>query len=189
MDIIGFGRRDSATQSYLRAALYGCMTGAFIEIGLPLSSCHIGDRGDGILVVAGIDISPELLLRPLATELHARIQQHNAMSIPAAEIRMRTAVNGGYVQMDTHGVSGKAVVHLYRMLDAPPYKSAMEDSGADLGLIISDHLYREVVQGPCRLKPLPFSELLIEVKETVATSWLWHTRVSSVLDGQPHQDA
>jgi hypothetical protein len=174
VDVIGFGRRPAAVYPHLRAALYRIVDDAFDAIGLPLAACHHEDRGDGVLVVIPAHASVELLLGPLAARLQAGLRGHNQMASPKAQLRIRTAVNAGYVREDRHGVSGRTLNDLYRLLDAPAYKRLLDAHNADLGLITSDRVHQDLIEdnpdlpGPGTFLPTP-----VTVKETVTTAWVW----------------
>ncbi|MEU6037582.1 hypothetical protein ABZ801_19445 [Actinomadura sp. NPDC047616] len=174
VDVIGFGRRVPALHPHLRAALYHVTETAFASVGLPLHLCDHEDRGDGILVIAPPDAGIEALLCHLPAHLHAALRHHNQMSARAARLRLRLAVNAGYVHLDRHGAGGRALVHLHRLLDAPAFKTILDDHHADLGLITSDDLYQEIVcGGPGLIDPAAFLQIDVAVKETRARAWMW----------------
>jgi hypothetical protein len=54
VDVEGFGaaHRTNRTQVAVRVGLYAALRGAFSQVGIGWSECHIEDRGDGVLVLA-----------------------------------------------------------------------------------------------------------------------------------------
>jgi hypothetical protein len=128
VDIAAFGDRDPDIQLYLRGALYRIVQDSCAAAGISWIACHHEDRGDGILVVAP-GTGETVLLDSLIAHLRTGIRTHNKAARPAANIRLRMAVNAGYVIRDAHGVSGKAVIQLFRMINAPTLKTMFADRG------------------------------------------------------------
>ncbi|RAY12923.1 hypothetical protein DPM19_23220 [Actinomadura craniellae] len=174
IDITGFGRRNTSVHLHLRAALYRIVTDALTAIGVPFATCHHEDRGDGLLVIAPASVSAELFLGPLPAHLHAGLRRHNRLSSPPAQMQLRAGVNAGYVHIDDHGACGRALIHLYRLLDAPLFKSILKEHPTDLGLITSHYLYQELIDdNPGPLDPGAFTQIAITAKETYAPAWIW----------------
>ncbi|MFG2004356.1 hypothetical protein ACGFNU_34880 [Spirillospora sp. NPDC048911] len=172
-DIVGFGRHDPAIHSYLHTALYRIITESLAEIGVSLDACHREDRGDAVLVIAPADISVEPLLGRWPHHLRAALRHHNQISAATAQLRLRIAVNAGYVRYDGHGVGGRAVLHLFRLLDTAAFKTALDDHRADLGLITSNYLHQEIIRdGPGLIDPAAFTAITVDSKETHGLAWL-----------------
>lgn len=173
VDIAAFADRDADIQLYLRGALYRIVQDACAAAGISWVACHHEDRGDGILVVAP-DAGETVLLDPLITHLRTGIRTHNKAAMPAAHLRLRMAVNAGYVTRDEHGVSGKAVIQLFRMLNAPALKVLFADRGGDFILIVSPTLYQEVIcNSPGTMDPDAFLAIAVDLKETHGRGWVW----------------
>ncbi|WP_433463984.1 hypothetical protein [Spirillospora sp. CA-128828] len=199
VDIVGFGRYAPADHRHLRDALYRIVTASFAATAVPLDPRWHEDRGDGILVIAPADISVALLLGYLPHHLHAELRRYNQVSAPAVQLRLRLAVNAGYVQTDAHGAGGRELLHLFRMLDAPGFKTALAATDSSLGLITSDYLYNEIVRSsPGLLDPAAFTQTTIAHKETRAPAWMWLTPTTAHAQpgtprtprpGAPHADA
>ncbi|MFI0451800.1 hypothetical protein [Actinomadura sp. 6N118] len=81
-------------------------------------------------------VSVEPLLGHWIHQLRAALRQYNRISAATAQLRLRAAIHAGFVKADPYGVGGRAVLHLFRLLDAPTFKTALENNNhADLGLI------------------------------------------------------
>lgn len=176
VDIKGFNdpARDHEIRRSLRVAMYELLAGALNRSGLPWSSCYHEDRGDGVLVIAPAGAPAMALLYPFAEYLRAGIRRHNRFRVEAAQIRLRTAVHAGQVSFDGHGVSGDAVTHLFRMLEAPAFKRALDASGAHFALVTSDCVFREVIQpGTGLIDPDMYAPVQIRCKETRSQAWLY----------------
>ncbi len=101
------------------------LAAAFSDAGISWRQTYHEDRGDGVLVVVGPHVPASLLLDPLVLLLRARLRHHNKMSSDPAKIRLRMAVHAGPVMFDDSGVVGHAVIHLFRLLEAPALKNAL----------------------------------------------------------------
>ncbi|KAB2346855.1 hypothetical protein [Actinomadura rudentiformis] len=175
LDIISFGSpyRDEGIQRGLRHVMYEAVQEAFSMTRLSWPAVHHEDRGDGILIVLPPAVPAFLLMDPLAHHLKAVLRRRNMMLSEAARLRLRVAGHAGFVFVDEYGVGGRAVTHLFRMLEAADFKEAIDLAGTDLGLIVSDEMYREVTGNGAYIDPERYRALRVKCKETVADAWLW----------------
>jgi hypothetical protein len=175
VDIASFGRRqDPAIQRHLRSTIHRIVRESCDAIGLPWDKSHHEDRGDGLFVIVHPQTSIEDLLGPLVTELLAGTRAHNKISNLAAQIRLRVAIHAGYIHLDEHGATGPALIHLFRLLNAPAFRAALDDFCTDLVLIVSDYLYEEVIAyNPGLIQADTFQPLAVQAKETNDRGWLW----------------
>ncbi len=156
VDIIGFNdpRRDDEIQLALRRALYVILDGA-----LPGEAAE--DRGDGILTT----LPAGTAVRPLLSELHTGLRRHNRLSVEPARMRLRVALHRGEVHRDRHGLAGRAVNHVFRLLDAPAFKALA--SATELAVIASETVYRTVLGRDPAYEPV-----IATLKETRAPAWV-----------------
>ncbi|MEV5570775.1 hypothetical protein AB0L06_12040 [Spirillospora sp. NPDC052269] len=175
VDIVAFTdpRRNEEIRRHLRHRLYEHLREAFTMTLLPWDAFYLEDRGDGALIVAPPDVPPHLLLDPLAHHLQAMLRRGNRFASDPARMRMRMAVHSGHVEKDDHGVVGRAVNHLFRLVDAPRFREAAAGSGADLSMIVSDLLYEEVLSSRGVLFPELYRRVEVSCKETTARGWIW----------------
>lgn len=174
IDIAAFGQRAPDVQIHLRSGLYGIVPTACDAVGVPWDGCRHEDRGDGILLIAPAEVGVRRLLDSLVAEIRTRLRTYNKLASVAAQLRLRMAVHAGYVDLDEHGASGSAVIHLFRLLEAPALKAEFALDGGDFALIVSEYLFKEVVQhGPGLIEPTAFREIPVEVKETHDRGWIW----------------
>src|SRR5262249_45715 len=154
---------------FMREELYRILERAFDGSGIPWSACFREDRGDGALVVIPPGIGARGIIDPLPERLHSLIRRHNHVSSAAADIQLRVAAHLGPVDHDGHGFVGTDVDFLFRMLDAGPFKNALADARADLALIVSDYVYRNIVaRHPSLVSPAVFRPVRFTVKSTRA---------------------
>lgn len=172
-DICGFGRRPGALHPFLRDALYRIVTAGLTGTGLAQGAWHQEDRGDGVLVVTPAAISVELLLGQLTDRIRLALRHHNRTAAETARLRLRMAVTAGYLRRDDAGVSGDALIHLFRLLDAAEFKAAMDGQAADLGVITSDDLHRLLIHdGTGIVDPAAYTPIEISNKETTGPAWI-----------------
>jgi hypothetical protein len=61
-------------------------------------------------------------------------------------IRLRVAMHAGEVQYDEYGVTGTAVNHTFRLLEAERLKTALSTSTGIVGVIASSWFFEEVIR-------------------------------------------
>lgn len=175
LDIEAFGtRHDPHLQIHLRNALYQITEEACAYAGFAWKDCYHEDRGDGLYAIAPADVSVEDLFDPLAHRLYAGVRQHNKMASEPARMRVRMAVQAGYVYFDNHGVTGSDLIHLFRLLDAPAFKNELASQALDFALLTSHRLFCDVLRYVSGIfDPISFQHLAIQSKETLTVGWLW----------------
>jgi hypothetical protein len=176
VDIAEFTRpdRDDDVRMFMREELYRILERAFDGSGTPWTSCFREDRGDGVLVVVPPDIAATGIIDPLPERLRSLIRRHNHVSSKAAHFQLRVAAHLGPIDHDGHGFVGADVDFLFRMLDARPLKHTLASTRADLAVIVSDYVYRNVVsRHPSLVSPAAFSSVRFQVKYTRARAWIY----------------
>lgn len=181
-DIVGFTRpdRDDDIRRYLHEKLYEYLRTAFEYSGVSWEDCFGEDRGDGVLIVIPAGISFKGLIHPLPEKLRSLIRRHNHVSRDAADIQLRTAVHVGPVDHDGYGFVGTDVNFTFRMLEARPLKRVLAVSGAELGVVVSDFVYRSLVcRYPSLVHPGTFRAMRFQTKNTRAQAWTYLPGTSS----------
>jgi hypothetical protein len=165
--------RDDEVQLAVRDALYRLLIESFDGSGISWRSCVHEDRGDGVVVVIPAHMPTITVIDPLVEQIQMRLRRYNRLSSPVAQVRLRLAVHIGEVYRDGHGLAGKAVNDLFRMLDAPDLRQAVQASETGLALIVSDYLYQSVIHGgPGNTDAAAYSEVVVRVKQFQARAWL-----------------
>ena len=114
------------------------------------------------------------IIDPLPERLRGLIRRHNHVSRPAAGIQLQAAAHIGPVEHDGHGFVGRDINLLFRMLEARPLKRALAGSGAELALIVSDYVYRNLVcRYPSLVNPDDFRTARFQIKHTRARAWMY----------------
>lgn len=174
VDIAGFGapERDDEMQLAVREKLYELLLESWERAGLSWGEAIREDRGDGVMLIAGPQESPGLLIDPLLDLIRARLRRHNRMSSSAGRIRLRAALHLGLVHQDDHGVAGTAVNHMFRLLDAPQLRTALAEPNVDVAFMASQQAYDSIIVTHDSLGPENYLPVECRVKETVATAWI-----------------
>jgi hypothetical protein len=182
VDIADFTRpdRDDDIRRYLHEKLYEYLREAFEDSDLPWQECFREDRGDGALIVIPPGISFKGLIHPLPERLRGLIRRHNHVSRDTAGLQLRTAINVGPVDHDGHGFVGTDVNFTFRLLEARPLKRVLAASGAELGVAVSDYVYRSLVcRYPSLVHPDTFRAIRFQTKNTRAQAWTYLPGTSS----------
>jgi len=173
VDIAGSAARSADTQLHMLRSLYALLRQAFEDCGLGWDNYPHQYRGDGILVIAPAETGPTAVVNLLVDRLHVGLRRHNEASTEAGKIRLRVAVHSGLVHHGEYGLVGEALVHIFRLLDAPVLREALGRSKDDLALMVSDHFYETMIRhGADVIHPEAFEPATVAVKETRTRGWL-----------------
>jgi hypothetical protein len=181
-DIAGFTApgRDDDIRLYLHEELYKLLEKAFDGSRIPWNRCFREDRGDGVLIVIPPGAACKNLIDPLPERLRGLIRRHNHVFRDAARIQLRTAAHVGPVDHDGHGFIGSDINLLFRMLNARPLKRALASSSAELALIISDYLYRNIVcRYPSLISPDAFQPVRFQDQHISIQAWSYLPSIPS----------
>ncbi|GAB2853499.1 hypothetical protein [Lentzea nigeriaca] len=176
-DVVGSsGQRRR--QSHLDSAHDIVLTTAFSAAkaaGHPIASAFRRVDGDSATIVVSADVSRSWILADfILREVAIALTDVNRAASEQYQLRLRMAVDFGEVVLDPPHVQGDAVVGAARLRDAPALREAMSGSPeAQLGLIISDRYYREVVlHGERGLDADEFQEVEVKVKTYSERGWV-----------------
>jgi len=168
-DVVGFGAdwRNDEDRRIIREALFS-MTHTVLA-DLP-DAWWWDDRGDGLLTVVLPSVPTARVVAHLHKELPAALEEHNRVCPDSARIQLRVAINVGPVTSDRMGVSGVAIIVAARLVEAPVFKDAMNESGASLGIIASPFIYNSVIRHGPYLEG--YSRIPVQVKEFRTAAWM-----------------
>ncbi len=174
VDIEGFGqhRRNNINQVRVRDGLYRAMQHAFGAADIPWDTSHREDRGDGILVLAHADVPKALFVDRLPATLASAVVAHNKFHPPPERMRLRLALHAGEITYDDHGVTGSAINHTFRLLDAKALKNSLAGSAAVLAVVGSAWFYDEVIRHSESSKVKSYRPVEISNKETSTKAWV-----------------
>lgn len=170
VDISGFGKRDNNEQRAMRHTLYASLESAFDHAHVPWNACYYRDSGDGVLTAIPAQFPTVWLANPLIHYLHAALRSHNKRHRESVRIQLRAALHAGQIQSDDNGLSGRAIIHLFRLLQSTALQRALAMYHADLAFIVSGYVYHEILQQED--DTTLYEPVHVQMKETTTRAWL-----------------
>ncbi|SDT50183.1 hypothetical protein [Actinoplanes derwentensis] len=183
LDIAEFGKRPDSVAAELRESLYKMVGTAISESGLTADEPAIEDRGDGMLILLPRTGPIEVLGRFLH-ELETEVGHRAKSRTPEYRMRLRIAVNSGFVWHDGNGWIGAAINHAARLVDSTAVRAVLGDHpAAHIAVIVSDDLHHGVIaQGHAALDAGAYRECRVIDKEVDARAWI---RIPTAPAGSP----
>ncbi|WP_081539939.1 MULTISPECIES: hypothetical protein [Kitasatospora] len=172
---------DDRGKVRMRRQLYTVLNRAFGLAGVPATAVHQEDRGDGVLATIASSVPPSRIVGVWLTEVHEQLRQENENA--ELPLGLRIGLHVGPVTHDAKGVSGHAVDLACRLTDADAGRHLLERERADLVVVVSDSLYREVVRHGGRfVDPGHYAPARLALKDDEVPAWLR-------LPGRPRPEA
>ena len=138
--------RTNLDQLVIRHSLYEIIRSVFALAGVDWRTCRIEDRGDGVFILIPSGVPKALLATRVLNHLEAALGRYNSRCLAHTGIRLRLALHAGEVHYDGHGVTGCAINHVFRLVEATAVKAALKESSGQLAIIVSDWFYEEVIR-------------------------------------------
>jgi hypothetical protein len=162
VDIENFGRVDTLGQLLLQTRLSQVLYLAASKANLDRERWYRQLRGDGELAVLPPDIDVAWVVAGFTECLNVALDQLRAARRHEPRLRLRMAMHHGTMTAGDFGPAGSAPIIACRLLDARVTRAALrtEATSGDLVLVISEQLYRDVVQtrfhglAPERFRPI-----------------------------------
>ncbi|MBN6041082.1 hypothetical protein [Amycolatopsis sp. 195334CR] len=171
VDVEGFTSpgRSLSDRLALREGMYDLLKIAFGESGVDFGSCASEDRGDGALILLPIGISKTVVADQLPERIAVALRRYNVTRVPEAQMRLRVSVNSGDVVHDGNGWVGQAIDIAFRVVEAPPVKTAFAVSDRLVAFISPPGFYDEVIKLDSGLLPDSYTAVPISVKTFTET--------------------
>jgi DNA-binding NarL/FixJ family response regulator/DNA-binding SARP family transcriptional activator len=170
---------DYAAQSIrhqvaLQNALYTTLGEAFARSGLPWSSSHLQDQGDGVLIVLPPSVPISKLIYPFLVNLGDALERRNRLAPVAENMQLRVALDAGPVIQGPNGFVGTTIVRCARLLNASDFRAASQASGATLGVIVSESAYGAAAgNGITDLRSADIRHVNIDAKDMRVSARIW----------------
>jgi hypothetical protein len=182
-DVVGFSSsaRTPKDRYLIRNALFR-MTDTMLR---GIANVKSEDRGDGMLTVVWPDIPTWMIIDRLLRRMLPALLEYNRTQRESTRFQLRAAIDVGPVISDTAGFAGDALIYISRLVDALPFKKAMETSGASLGVITTGFIYETVLKHDPDLAG--YCQVRIKVKEYKNSVWMrvFDTEISPHSDPDP----
>jgi hypothetical protein len=168
-------RRNEVTTARLTRELHQVLTATLEAQGVDPSHLHQIDQGDSVFYLMPAEFAPRAAIDPLVRDLGTELRMHRETSSPAHRLRLQVAVNTGMLHHEPSGAySGTPLVECARLLDAAVGREMLtEHPEADLVLLLTDTVYRDVVASGSSLSPGVFQPIEFSTKETRRTAWAY----------------
>lgn len=171
--------RNDDDHALITRLMYDFLRDAYTESGIPWTAVYREDRGDGALLIVPPPFPTRRIVDPLLAHLATHLRDHNRRAGEPIRLQLRVAIHAGPVTTRMYGVSSGAVNSAARLVEAPALKERVKETGSDLGVICSDHVYQTVItQAPGSVDPRRYERVDVHVKEFTAPAWI-HVSESS----------
>ncbi|MFG1639770.1 hypothetical protein ACGFMK_05745 [Amycolatopsis sp. NPDC049252] len=175
VDIAGYNN-PSRTMAHLREVhegLWRVLRTSFAETGIPWDACFVENTGDGAMILLPPEIAKADLVAELPNRVRDELRRYNYVRSAEAQVRLRMALHAGEVAQGSHGSISPAVSFTFRILEAPEAKAAQKEAKADLALIASELIYRDVVDHDPAADPVSYRRIPVKVKTGERPAWAW----------------
>jgi hypothetical protein len=176
VDMESYSKRSNKLQHHAQEAFKLIMDDATSESGLDRADWLTQQGGDGELGILPPATNERAVLG-LVSVLDRLLHEHNHGLAPEARVRLRIAVHQGLVHLDgANGFPGRTIVEVSRLVDSPQLKDALRAfPGANAALIVSESIYREVVEQYEDIRPEHFARVtaIIADKDFCAPAWIY----------------
>ena len=172
-DMEQYSRLDTRTQSAVQYDLVRLLDEAATQTGLDRAAWARQPQGDQEFAVLPEATPEAIVLGPFVHHLAACLSALNARP-DRPRVRLRMAIDTGVVAHAALGHAGPAPVAVARYVNAPQLKAVLTAlTSADLGVIVSDRLYQDVVRfGHPDLDPAQYVRAHVRVKEFCGYGWI-----------------
>jgi hypothetical protein len=181
VDVEGYGRRDSVEHADLQRELISLLDTAATAAGFDRRQWTRQGQGDGELSLIPGSEPVARLVGAFVDELDAELYRRNGSGDLERRIRMRMALDEGYVDpAAANGFAGQAVVGVSRLVDAEPLRSALVAvPAANLAVLVSRRVYEDLIaSGLSGVDTARWRRLAVVKKEYREDAWLRVPRTS-----------
>src|SRR3954464_7590427 len=113
LDVESSGALSGPEKTQIRQDLYVIVQAALEAGGVPAEARHIEDRGDGIFLLVGSDISKRRLFGPFFGAIDEALSRRRSGD---PRLRLRIVIHHGEVIRDKHGASGSELDRAFAMV-------------------------------------------------------------------------
>jgi class 3 adenylate cyclase len=173
VDVAGYATRPTHMQERVQRRLMALVCAVLDELGVRLRDTDRQGMGDGLVLFLPGELDALRALPVLIRSMAAHLAVDNNEF--QDRLRLRMAVDIGFVGLAHLGFAGVTVTYLGRLLDSEPLREWSTDhSDNDLAVVVSDRLHSFVVaEKVLGLPPAQFERVDVKVKEFAGAAWLW----------------
>jgi hypothetical protein len=187
IDAEGFSRRSAAEQARVQEGLERAMKQAAASAGLHRERWYRQPRGDGEFAVLPEGTDGLSLVADYPRRLASAVAAVNDERKSEPRLRVRMAIHHGAVAPGLLGPVGAAPVVIARLVDAEPARRLLSQrSNLDIALIVSDTVYKEVIQSRLHnLNPETFRRVIVRAKGITYAGYLYQDGDARLLRASP----
>jgi class 3 adenylate cyclase len=146
LDIVEFAhpQRTDPARLRLREQLYELIHQTLIAAGVDPEHAPCVDLGDGVMVLLDPQLAATRVVEVIIGRLRASLAARNRRAPGGERLRLRVALHRGEILIDPHGFVGGALVEASRLSNAAALREQLAATAADLGLIVSDQVWKQL---------------------------------------------
>ncbi len=186
-DAMGYGSADDQRQHALQTGLLAVLDEAAEGAHLSRSEWTRQAAGDGELALLPARVPEPRVVDDFVYQLSGALARYNRDRSDAARLRLRMAVHYGLASPAANGFVGQGVVGVSRLTDSRALHVALDLSGADLAVLLSERVFQDtVLAGYTKIPIADFRRIGVQNKEYAEAAWLrvpGHDVRSLPLDG------
>ncbi|MEU4738932.1 hypothetical protein AB0G02_00530 [Actinosynnema sp. NPDC023658] len=173
-DLKSYGSADDLLQRELQELLVRSLDRAGEAAGLDRSTWSRQAKGDEEWAVLPATAAEGDVVDRYVRALDAELAATNRYRVPQAKLRMRMAIHFGTTVEGANGYPGQDAVLVSRLLNSEPAHAALEQTEADLVVVLSETLFTSLVAaGFTTLRPEQFRHVDVRVKDFRGHGWMW----------------
>ncbi|GAA3510398.1 hypothetical protein [Actinomadura keratinilytica] len=167
MDVHRYSGRDPLEQVDIQKSLVEALDTAADQVGLDRDAWCRQEGGDSELAVLPADVDEAVVVADFTRELAISLRRQNRSRRHECRLRVRMAMHCGVLLEGANGYAARAPVEACRLRDSAELRKALASrANADLALIVSDVLFRDIVEPGYRgLQPDRFQQVSVCEKE------------------------
>ncbi|MFI9006968.1 hypothetical protein ACIGNX_07030 [Actinosynnema sp. NPDC053489] len=173
-DLKSYGAADDQLQRELQELLVRTLDRAGEAAGLDRTTWSRQAKGDEEWAVLPATTPEGDVVDRYVRALDVELGKTNRYRVPEAKLRLRLAIHFGTTVQGANGYPGQDAVLVSRLLNSEPPHAALEQSTADLVVVLSESLFDSlVVPGYTTLRPEYFRRVDVRVKNFAGHGWMW----------------
>ncbi|MEV0270443.1 hypothetical protein AB0H43_16805 [Hamadaea sp. NPDC050747] len=176
-DMESYSSRDNVLQYRAQRGFHDVMNAAARRLGLDRLQWVTQQNGDGELAILPEGTDETRIVTTLPPVVDRLLRDYNRGLAAEARVRLRIALHEGLVHLDgANGFPGEAIVTVCRLVDSSAAKRALKVfPNANVALIVSDRIYRDVVRHYHDLRPERFQRVTAQVtgKNFGEPAWIY----------------
>lgn len=173
-DVQGYGRGNDVEQAAVQKELRELLDEAATAAGLNRRSWERQEAGDGELAIVSADEPENLVVGRFTTELAALLYRRNCVVTADKKLKVRIAADHGIVRSAAMGYVGDPVVAVSRLVGCAAGRAALNNiADANLVMMLSQQVYKDLVQRGHVLQPAMFLRVPVKEKEYTQDAWLF----------------